>query len=193
MAKVKNITPDPLSLFSVDAPPVLPGDIVTVRDEAFVERAWPASVWEVIEPPALEGFAEVDVEDAHLWSEAPPDSGQEAEHLDAPSFEVLSVAEPVEVIPEGPLPVEGALVDEPLAATGDAVNADTGEVTAPGDPLPEIPSTEGDPLPELYDPGAHTVAEVSAYLASADDAERARVIEAEAAGKARKTITEWSE
>lgn len=192
MAKVKNITLDSLSLFSVDAPPVLPGDIVTVRDEAFVERAWPSSVWEVVEPPAIEGVTEAVVEDAHLWT-AQPGTGEEPEHLDAPSFEVLSATEPVEVIPDGPLPVEGALVDEPLAGTGEAINADTGEVIAPGDPLPEISSMDGDPLPELYDPGAHRVAEVSAYLASADPAERARVIEAEAAGKARKTITEWSE
>lgn len=165
MALVKNITTDPLSLFSVDAPPVLPGDTVTVRDEAFVERAWPSTVWEVVEPPALEGFTEVNVEDAHLWSEHPTEPEQ-GEHLDAPSFEVLSVAEPVEVVPEGPLPVEGALPDE---------------------------QPSGDQLADPYDPAEHTVAEVVTYLASADQAERTRVIEAEAAGKARKTITEWSE
>lgn len=192
MAKVKNITPDPLSLFSVDAPPVLPGDTVTVRDEAFVERAWPSSVWEVVEPPAIEGVTEAVVEDAHLWT-AQPVAGEEPEHLDAPSFEVLSVAEPVEVVPEGPLPIEGLLVNEPLAGAGEAVNADTGEVTAPGEPLPEIPTEDGDQLADPYDPAPHKVAEVVAYLVSADPAERARVIEAEAAGKARKTITEWSE
>lgn len=43
--------------------------------------------------------------------------------------------------------IEGVLVDdEPLAGTGDAVNADTGEVTQPGDPLPVIEQTDGDPL-----------------------------------------------
>jgi len=39
-----------------------------------------------------------------------------------------------------------------------------------------------------YDPSAFTVDEVNAYLASADDAEVVRVLEAERAGKARKGI-----
>lgn len=38
------------------------------------------------------------------------------------------------------------------------------------------------------DPGEHTVDEVTVHLETADDAERARVLEAERAGKARKTI-----
>lgn len=41
---------------------------------------------------------------------------------------------------------------------------------------------------QLYDPSAHTVDEVNAYLATADDAEVVRVLEAERAGKARKGI-----
>ena len=45
--------------------------------------------------------------------------------------------------------IEGVLVDdEPLAGTGDAVNADTGEVTPAGEPLPPIEQNGGDPLPE---------------------------------------------
>lgn len=40
----------------------------------------------------------------------------------------------------------------------------------------------------LFDPGAHSVAEVHAYLDTADEAEQVRVQEKEAAGKARKGI-----
>lgn len=42
-----------------------------------------------------------------------------------------------------------------------------------------------DEEPGNYDPGAHTVDEVNAYLDEADSDEYARVIEAETAGKAR--------
>lgn len=42
----------------------------------------------------------------------------------------------------------------------------------------------------VFDPSAHSVDEVSAYLADADDAERERVLAAEAEGKARKTLLE---
>jgi trigger factor len=41
---------------------------------------------------------------------------------------------------------------------------------------------------EAFDPAEHTVADVLAYLADADDDERARVLAAEAAGEARATI-----
>jgi hypothetical protein len=41
---------------------------------------------------------------------------------------------------------------------------------------------------EQYDPSAHTVDEVNAYLADADEAERTRVLEAEAQGKNRTTV-----
>lgn len=47
--------------------------------------------------------------------------------------------------------------------------------------------------PDEYDPGAHNVEEVVEHLTNADDGERTRVIALEAAGKARKTIVEWSE
>ena len=43
---------------------------------------------------------------------------------------------------------------------------------------------------ELFDPSTAKVDEVIAYVAGADDAERARVLEAEKAGKARKTLIE---
>lgn len=43
---------------------------------------------------------------------------------------------------------------------------------------------------ELYDPSAHNISEVEAYLEEADEDERARVFAAEAAGKNRKGITD---
>lgn len=42
-----------------------------------------------------------------------------------------------------------------------------------------------------FDPGKHNVDEVTAYLADADDDERARVIASETDGKNRKSIAEW--
>ncbi len=54
------------------------------------------------------------------------------------------------------------------------------------------PEAEGDPaVPDpvgLFDPGEHTVEEVLAHLATADEDEQARVRAAEADGKARTTI-----
>lgn len=41
---------------------------------------------------------------------------------------------------------------------------------------------------EMFDPADHTVAEVNAYLDTAEPAEQVRVLEAERAGKARKGI-----
>lgn len=69
MAKVKNITGDVLSLFRADAPPVQPGDEVTVRDENFVGRAWPTSTWVLVEPPVLDGCVDQSTDDAILWAE----------------------------------------------------------------------------------------------------------------------------
>lgn len=115
MARLRNITADTLTLFRADAPPVYAGDEITVRDEVFVDRAWPKSTWDLIDPPTLEGFEQVECDDAYIWQ----------------------------------------------------------AVTVPA-----------------FDPSEHNVDDVLAYLATADDAERARVIEAEAAGKARKSITE---
>lgn len=78
MAKVKNITGDTLSLFRSDAPPCDPGGEVEVRDELFVGRAWPTSTWELVEPPALEGYEDRSTEDAHLWAEEPEDEPEKA-------------------------------------------------------------------------------------------------------------------
>jgi len=69
VAKVKNITPDRLTLFRPDAPPVDPGDEVTVSDANFLDRAWPTSTWELVEPPA---GVDRSTDDAHLWVAAEP-------------------------------------------------------------------------------------------------------------------------
>jgi len=73
VAVVKNITPDTLTLFRSDAPPVDPGDSVTVRDEVFAGLAWPKSTWEVVEPPSS-GYVDESTDDAHLWAPAPEKS-----------------------------------------------------------------------------------------------------------------------
>lgn len=125
MARIRNITPDTRSLFHMDAPPVTPDDEVTVRDENFVDRAWPKSTWDLVEPPELEGYVDQSTDDAWLYVAAP---------------------------------------FQPDAATG-----------------------------PIGDPADFTVADVVAYLAQVDETERARIIAAEAAGKARKGITDWSE
>lgn len=71
MAKVKNLTPDTLSLFRTDAPPVDPGGEVKVRDANFVDRAWPKSTWDLIEPPVLEddldGYVDLSTDEAWLF------------------------------------------------------------------------------------------------------------------------------
>lgn len=65
MAVVKNKTGDVLTLFRADAPPVDPGGEVTISDEAFVERAWPTSTWEVVTPPS--GYVDASTDEAALW------------------------------------------------------------------------------------------------------------------------------
>jgi hypothetical protein len=59
-------------------------------------------------------------------------------------------------------------------------------------PVPSTPteSPAGVPL-QLYDPSAHTVDEVVAYLEAADENEQLRVIVAEEQGKNRVTVTGW--
>lgn len=49
-------------------------------------------------------------------------------------------------------------------------------------------SMQGDGNADLFDPTKHTVAEVKEYLDGANDEERTRVLEAEAAGDARATL-----
>jgi hypothetical protein len=65
VAVVKNKTPDTLTLFRADAPPVDPGGEVTVRDEVFAGRAWPTSTWDVVTPP--EGYDDASDDEAYLF------------------------------------------------------------------------------------------------------------------------------
>ena len=73
MAVIKNITTDVLHLFHADAPPIDAGDEVTVSDERFVDRAWPKSTWELVEPPILAGYIDRSLEDAYVYVEGEPD------------------------------------------------------------------------------------------------------------------------
>lgn len=58
---------------------------------------------------------------------------------------------------------------------------------SPRVPVTVVESLEGEPEPEEYDPGAHTVAEVEAYIAEHPD-ERDAILQAEAAGKNRSSL-----
>lgn len=49
-------------------------------------------------------------------------------------------------VPAGATEVTGVLVESDTAGTGPAVNAETGEVTQPGEPLPAIAQDGGTPL-----------------------------------------------
>lgn len=63
---------------------------------------------------------------------------------------------------------------------------------APADETPPAPAAEEVPPAGggLFDPSAHNAPDVLAHLLAADEDERARVLAAEAAGKARKGILE---
>ena len=73
MAVVKNKTNDVLALFRSDAPPIDPGGEVTVRDENFVDRAWPKETWELVEAPG-DGYVDESTDDAHLFVPAPEEA-----------------------------------------------------------------------------------------------------------------------
>ena len=60
---------------------------------------------------------------------------------------------------------------------------------APAAPVLSWPDPAPDPAGP-FDPAEHTVAQVNAYLADADEDERARVLAAEADGRARRGIVE---
>lgn len=63
--------------------------------------------------------------------------------------------------------------------------ADAGQPEVPEEqPAPE----SGPEAPVQFDPNEHTVAEIQEHLASADEAEKERVLAAEADGQARKTL-----
>jgi len=72
VAVVRNITPDALSVFRSDAPPCKAGDEVSVKDENFVNRAWPKSTWEIVTPP--EGYVDDDTPDAYVFVLPEPDA-----------------------------------------------------------------------------------------------------------------------
>jgi hypothetical protein len=87
VAEVRNITSDELSLFRADAPPIQPGDTVTVKDENFVGRAWPKSTWALVKKPAKPFVEDTSVSDAYVYiepeaTEAPaeekPEGGDES-------------------------------------------------------------------------------------------------------------------
>lgn len=84
-----------------------------------------------------------------------------------------------EVLGEAP---EGAVVPD-FAAQGEAP-----AVSAPA--AKEEAEDEAEEAAEAFDPSAHKVDEVLAYVANVSDEEKARVLEAEKAGKARKTLIE---
>lgn len=48
--------------------------------------------------------------------------------------------------------IQGELVESDTAGTGPAVNAETGQVTQPGESLPVIDQAGGEPIPPLEDP-----------------------------------------
>ncbi len=85
----------------------------------------------------------------------------------------LNVADVVGEAPEGEIVPDFSAAPAPKAATTAGA-----EEAAPSEAA------------ELFDPSTAKVDEVIAYVAGADDAERARVLEAEKAGKARKTLIE---
>lgn len=95
MAEIRNITPDTLSLFAADAPPIDPGDVVTVRDERFVDRAWPTSTWELVSPPALDVYVDRSTDEAYLFAAPDPESTEDP----APVIPDPSGAEPVDLDP----------------------------------------------------------------------------------------------
>ena len=72
MAVIKNVSGETLSLFRPDAPPVDADGEITVRDENFVDRAWPKDTWELVTPPEINGYSDASIEDAWLWRPSEP-------------------------------------------------------------------------------------------------------------------------
>lgn len=109
MAKIKNVTRDVLSLFRADAPPVAPGDTITVRDENFVDRAWPTSTWELVEAPVLEDelseHADLSTEEAWLW--AVPEVAEELD-VQGKALVGMTVPELMEIVRAAGVELAGA-------------------------------------------------------------------------------------
>lgn len=76
-----------------------------------------------------------------------------------PAAETVTDGNEAVAVPSAEIP--GELVESDTAGTGGAVNAETGEVTAPGEPLPTIETTGGDPLEAPAAPGEQTPTEAS--------------------------------
>jgi len=71
MAVLRNLSGETLSLFRPDAPPIDADGEVTVRDENFVDRAWPKVTWELVSPPEVDGYVDASTDDAWQWLPAP--------------------------------------------------------------------------------------------------------------------------
>lgn len=116
-------------------------------------------------------------------------------------LEAIASTETVTAPSGAEIPVTEPVTAEPDAAGADAPVTGPAEPTTPDAPaaepvVPQDPSgvNDGDGT-DLepgehgdYDPGAHSIAEVKAHLATADDAEKQRVLAAEEAGLARKGL-----
>jgi hypothetical protein len=92
----------------------------------------------------------------------------------------------------------GDLVDLPDDVAAAWADGDRAEYADPGDggtPPPPNPDDQGQGQgqDDAFDAGAHTVADVVAYLGTANEAEVQRVLNAEQAGQARKTIASQGE
>lgn len=100
---------------------------------------------------------------------------EQAAGLSDADKEVLSVALRQAVYHDGGDPLEtiqGQVVESETAGTGPAINAETGEVTQPGDPLPPV---EGDPDgTPLMPADATTVPDVLAWVNEAEDSDEQR-------------------
>jgi len=79
--------------------------------------------------------------------------------------------------------VEAVARRNTAAARVEAASAAPGELRSV-----TLPAQSGPADAEVFDPGEHNAPEVLAYLETADEAERERVLAVEAAGKARKGI-----
>lgn len=76
-----------------------------------------------------------------------------------PAAETVTDGNEAVAVPSAEIP--GELVESDTAGTGGAVNAETGAVTAPGEPLPTIETTGGDPLEAPAVPEEQTPTEAS--------------------------------
>lgn len=99
--------------------------------------------------------------------------------------EILGDAPENEVVPE--------FTEKPAKKADDATESEEAPAEAEAAPAeaeeaPAAKKADAKAEDEAFDPSAHTIDEVLAYVETADEAEKARVTEAEKAGKARKTL-----